>query len=126
GFRRAGEAFRKAVQIDPNYAPAWVGLAHAAYYSSDSAPTAAEVRATTRRAIDAAEKAVSLAPDLGEAWAVRGWLRALVDWECRGAETDLKTAQRLSGRDAQVWRRYGFLLASLGRLPDSLAAVRKS
>jgi TolB-like protein/Tfp pilus assembly protein PilF len=126
GFRRAEEGFARATALDPGYAPAWVGRAYAAFYSSDSAPSAAEVQAATRRAIDAAEKAVSLAPDLGEAWAIRGWLRALVDWEWRAAESDLKTALRLSAGDAQVLRRYGFFLASLGRLDEGLVALRKS
>ncbi len=126
GFRRGEEAFRKAVKLDPDYAPAWVGLAHAAYYSSGLARTAAEGQEATDRAVAAAEKAVALGPDLGEAWAVRGWLRAFVNWDWQGAEADLKNALRLNSGDAQVWRRYGFLLASLGRLPEALAATRKS
>jgi serine/threonine-protein kinase len=126
GFRRAEEAFTRALKLDPDYAPAWVGLAHAAYYSSGLARTAAEGQEATDRAIAAAERAVALGSDLGEAWAVRGWLRGFVNWDWQGSEMDLKTALRLTSGDAQVWRRYGFLLASLGRLPEAVAAVRKS
>jgi tetratricopeptide (TPR) repeat protein len=126
GFRRAEEAFDKAVKLDAAYAPAWVGLALAAYYSSNLPATAAEVEGAMRRAVAAADKAVSLAPDLAEAWAVRGSLRAYLAWDWHGAEDDLKNALRLSSGDAHSWRRYGFLVAMLGRLSEALAAVSKS
>jgi TolB-like protein/Flp pilus assembly protein TadD len=126
GFRRAEEAFRRAVKLDPGYAPAWVGLAMAANYSSDFGRTAAEVREEAARAVAAADKAVALGPDLAEAWSARGWLHAFVEWDWDRAESDMKNALRLNSGDAQAWRRYGFLLGALGRLPEALAAVRKS
>jgi serine/threonine-protein kinase len=120
-------AFEKTVKLDPTYAPAWVGLASAAYYSSNlAAEGGAEVDRLRRRAVAAADKAVSLAPNLSEAWAARSYLRGLAEWDWEGAQKDLDTALRLDSGDAQVLRRLGTMLAIFGRLPEALAAVRKS
>jgi TolB-like protein len=127
GYRRAMAAFEKTVRLDPSYAPAWVGLASAAYYSSNlAAEGGAEVDRLRRRAVAAADKAVSLAPNLSEAWAARSYLRGLAEWDWEGAQKDLDTALRLDSGDAQVLRRLGTMLAIFGRLPEALAAVRKS
>jgi serine/threonine-protein kinase len=126
GYRRAMEAFEKTVKLDPSYAPAWVGLASAAYYWSNLTEGPAEVERVRRRALAAADKAISLAPNLSEAWAARSYLRGLAEWDWEGAQKDLDTALRLNSGDAQVLRRLGVMLASLGRLPEALVAVRKS
>jgi serine/threonine-protein kinase len=126
GFRRAQEGFSKAVEIDPSYAPAWAGLALAAWYWSNLAATPDEARTATLGAMAAADRAVSLAPDMAEAVAVRGYLRSLVSWDWDGAYADVEKAVSLNGGSAPVWSRYGLVLASLGRLPDALAAARKA
>ena len=125
-FSRAEAAFGNALALDSRYAPAWIGAAHAAYLASNLPVSEEAAAAAARRAIEAAEKAVKLGPELGESWAVRGWLRGLLQWDWAGAESDLKKALQLSAGDAVVWRRYGFLLANLGRVKEALSAVRKS
>jgi tetratricopeptide (TPR) repeat protein len=47
-------------------------------------------------------------------------------WDWAGARTDLEKALALDPSDGAVQRRYGFLLASLGRLPEAIAAQRRA
>jgi TolB-like protein/Tfp pilus assembly protein PilF len=125
-FRLAVEAFEKAIAVEPGYAPAWAGLAFPLLYLAHEESTAAATTALRQRALAAAEKAVALSPDLPEALATRGALRAIVKYDWTGARADLERAVALGGNDADTRRRYGILLALLGQLGDGIAEVRKS
>ncbi len=126
GYRRAAQAYEKALAIDPGFAPAWAGLSHATYWIADSGETAAAISEGQSRALAAAEKAVALAPDLPEAYVARGAIRSacLRDWN--GAKADFERAQALSPESAEMLREYSiFVLRPLGRLQEAVAAARK-
>jgi tetratricopeptide (TPR) repeat protein len=126
GWRRAVDAYEKALALDPSFAPAWAGLAVPLYYLSDRASDLSHASAIRERAVAAAERAVALAPGLAEAYAARGALRFLVRFDWQGARSDLERAVALDPRDGASLRRYGLLLADLGRLPDAIAALRSA
>jgi TolB-like protein/Tfp pilus assembly protein PilF len=125
-LRLAVAAYQKALALDPSYAPAWAGLGAPLYHLAGQAETPAAVATQRRRALDAAEKAVALSPDLAEALSARGILRALVEYDWLGAKADLERAMALNPNDADGRRRYGVLLYDLGRLPEAIAEVRKA
>jgi TolB-like protein/Tfp pilus assembly protein PilF len=125
GFRRAVQAFEKALALDSGFAPAWAGLAMATYLDADSsAANSAALEEGQRRALAAAEKAVQLGPDLGEAYAARGNLRASIKWDWAGAVADFERALALSPESADIRRAYAGLVSTLGRLPEAIAAQR--
>src|SRR5258708_32037559 len=62
GYRRAAQAYEKAIAIDPGFAPAWAGLAHAVYWLAGSGGTAAALSPGQRRPPPAGEKAVAPPP----------------------------------------------------------------
>ena len=89
---RAIAAFSKAVEDDPAYVNAWVGLA-----------TAYDVAATTgvspaaeayRQARLAADKALDLDPRDADAYAMRAFIRMNV-WDWEGAEDDIRRSLRV-------------------------------
>lgn len=126
GFRRAVDAFRRAVALDPEYAAAYAGMAMAeSFVAEDGADDAANALGR-HRANAAAEHAVELDPALGDAYAARGYLRATDDWNWDGALADLTKALALDPGDARNQLRYGYLLATLGRLPEARIALDKS
>ena len=88
GFRRAAEAFRKAVELDPRYAAAYAELAIAESFVADSTGDAAG----QQQALAAADKAVELAPDDADAYATRGYMRLRRTWDWSGAQADLEKA----------------------------------
>jgi tetratricopeptide (TPR) repeat protein len=125
GLRRAAEEFERAVSLDPGFAPGWAGLASAltglAYQQQGPEPVAK----LQERALHAANQAVELDPELPEAYAARGAIRAMVFWDWSAAQADFERALALQPRDGPTQRRYGiFILASQGRIPEAIAAVR--
>ncbi len=127
GYRRAVDAFEKAIALDPGYAPAWAWLATALYNAAFQVGAAAGgVPNARERALAAADKAVALAPDLSESNSARGWMRLAISWDWSGAQRDLDRALALSPRDPNILVREGYLLAVLGRFPEAIAITRKA
>jgi TolB-like protein len=122
GYRRAIEAFRRAVALDPNYVAPYDGLAITEYNVADATADAAGYQ----RAKDAAAKAVELGPDDPNAYAARGFIRREINWDWAGAQADLEKAIALDPGDARFQARLGLLLATLGRLPEAIAAEKKA
>lgn len=122
GWKRAIEAFRRAIALDPNYVAPYDGLALAELYVADQAGDAA----VYQRAQDAAAKAVELGPDDPNAYAARGFIRLNITWDWAGAQADFEKAIALDPGDARFQQRYGLLLATLGRMPEAIAATRKA
>ena len=120
--RRAVEAFRKAIQLDPHYAAAYAALA----ISEDWVAVLTGDGAGEQQALAVAEKAVVLAPNEAEGYGARGALRSTISWDWTGAQADLEKALALDPGDSGVQRRYGSLLASLGRLPEAIAMTKKA
>jgi tetratricopeptide (TPR) repeat protein len=126
GFNRyeALRSFRKASELDPAYADAFSGLAMAESFvgEQDNDRTAAD--AAEQRAMAAAERAVALDPQLGDALAARGYLRTRA-WQWDGALADVRKAMALDPSDGRNPLRYGYLLATLGHLSEARAALEQ-
>jgi TolB-like protein len=122
GWPLALQAYRKAIALDPGYAPAYAKLAIAENFVADTTNDAAGFR----RAVDAAERAVALGPGIPDGYAARAFMRYTYLWDWKGAGDDLDKALTLEPNDATVQRRYGDLLSTLGRLPEAIAATKKS
>jgi len=117
------KSFARATELDPNYADAFAGLAMAECFVAEEVTDPAIVEQGYARATAAAERAVTLDPTLGDAYAARGYLRSTANWDWDGAMADLKKAIELSPGDARNQLRYGYLLATLGRLSEASAAL---
>jgi serine/threonine-protein kinase len=126
GFQRAVEAYERALTLDSRYAPAWAGLSLAAYYLADWAETPAALEEEHRRAMEAAERAVALDPEFAEGYSARGFQRRAQFWDWPGAQADFERALALNPNDAVALKEYGEVLASLGRLRESLTILRKA
>jgi len=116
---------RRAVELDPGYAQAWalLGAVEFAQLTSEQVP----FRERCGRGLPAADRAVALSPDLGEARAIRGWLRIQcgLDWE--GARADLQRALEVDPGNPEVLRRFGVLELQAGaHLEPALRAFRRA
>ncbi len=122
GLLAAREAYRRAIKLDPNFAPAYAALANVEYltvkdYSDTDQPD------VVRRALDHADHAVALAPTLAEAYSERALLR-LNQYDWAGAGADLQRALALDPRDVKANRRMVLLQLSLGNVAEALSAQR--
>jgi serine/threonine-protein kinase len=116
----ARDAYRRAIELDPNFGPAFADLAMVEYlavkdYSDTGQPD------VIRQAMDHADHAVALAPSLAEAYSDRALLRfAQYDWA--GARADLQKALALDPNDVKANRRMVLLQLSLGNEVAALSA----
>jgi tetratricopeptide (TPR) repeat protein len=122
-YPQAADAFRQATELDPAYADAYAGFAMALSFAAESISDPTERANAQRDAMTAANKAVELGPTLGDAYAARGYLRGSNEWNWEDALTDLRKAVNLDPGDARNQLRYGYLLATLGRLPEAAKAI---
>jgi TolB-like protein/Tfp pilus assembly protein PilF len=122
GWRRAIDAFHKAILLDPDYAAAYASLALSEYALADSTGDAAG----QRQAMADAERAVTLAPQEADGYASRGVLRMNVSWDWNGAEADLEKALALDPAADKTQGNYATLLERLGRLPEAITVGRRA
>jgi serine/threonine protein kinase/Tfp pilus assembly protein PilF len=122
GLLAARDAYRRAIELDPDFGPAFAGLANVEYltvkdYSDIEQPD------VIRRAMEHADHAVALAPALAEAYSGRALLRySQYDWG--GARADLQKALALDPNDVKANRRMVLLQLSLGSVDAALVAQR--
>lgn len=112
GLQQAERLFQQAVETDPRFARAWAGLADAFLLQGDYGLR--PLNEAIALAEPAAVRAVTLAPELGEAWATLGLLRMMAG-QLSAAERSLREAMRLDPRYemAPMW-----LANVLGRSGD--------
>jgi TolB-like protein/cytochrome c-type biogenesis protein CcmH/NrfG len=122
GFRHAVEAYSQAIELDPNYAGAYAGLAVAEASVADLTGDTGGIE----RAEHNADKALALAPEDAIGYAARSYLRTVWLWDRSGAQADIEKALSLDPRNSDVQREYARLLADLGRLPEAIAAQKKA
>ena len=121
GYRRAREALRKAIALDPNYAEAYSVLAYVEWETAGwVGDTAALAPAKAM-----ADKAVALAPEQVYGYASRGFVR-LQSWDWAGAQADYQKALAIDPTYGAAQLGYAALLGTLGRLPEAIVAARKS
>jgi TolB-like protein/Tfp pilus assembly protein PilF/tRNA A-37 threonylcarbamoyl transferase component Bud32 len=122
GFRLAVGAYRRATQLDPGYAAAYAELAMSEFFAADWTNDSAG----RQRALQAADKAVALAPDQAEGYAARGHIRVNGQWDWSGARADFENALKLDPSNSVAMRRYALLLATLGDAQESIAMTQQA
>ncbi len=123
GYRKAIEFFREAIDLDPSYARAYVGLADAHAFL-----TVPGVKARDRydKAIPIVKKALEIDDTLGEAHASMGLLLQDRDWDLPGAEREYRRALELSPNYGSAHHWYGELLVQTGRFDEALEHYRSA
>ncbi len=129
--KRTGEAlltaldyFQQAVDLDPKYALGYAGLANTYnLLSLYGLRPAAEVQPLARAA---ARRALQLDDGLAEAYAGLAAVQWSYDWDWEAAETSYQRALSANPNYASGRQWYGELLASVGRMDESIAELRKA
>jgi TolB-like protein/Tfp pilus assembly protein PilF len=122
-LKKGIEYLRRAVEMDPEYALAWASLARA--YAHQTGFGWVPLVEGFEHARAAAQQAIALEPDLGEAHAALGWVRMAYDWDWRAADASLRLAADLSPGNAEVVRELAWLAFCLGRQQEAIALARR-
>ena len=122
-LEKARDNFNQAIEKDPNYALAYLGLAD--YYNvlPDYAP--ASVRDTAPKAISSAEKALAIDDTLADAHATLASAhQSLWDWSV--AEREFRRALELNPNAANAHKLYSLYLSTVGRQEEALAEIKRA
>jgi len=123
GLKRSIQLYKEALAIDPTFAMAYAGLADS--YSIMAEYSVVHPSEALPLARTAAQQALALDPDLGEAETSLGLIRALYDWEWADAERHFRRAIVLnpSHVTAHHWYAIDFL-AVCGRMDEADEHIR--
>jgi TolB-like protein/Tfp pilus assembly protein PilF len=120
-IKKAMVFFQQAIDKDPNYALAYVGLADS--YAVRSSPFSREVR--LEKASAAANKALELEPTLAEAYVSLGAAKEL-EWDWKGSEKLYRKAIELNPNYPTAHQWLGELLVQDARIDEGLMESRKA
>jgi TolB-like protein len=125
----AREHFQRAIEIDPIFAPAYVGLSDTFRNSARLGPTSGDPVAREEnwnRCRVAVSKALELDNTLGDAHRAMAQLLFVRDWDWLGAEKEFHLALDLDPNDALCHRTYAQLLHVLGRDDEAIDSARRA
>ncbi|HSG66336.1 MAG TPA: tetratricopeptide repeat protein, partial [Gammaproteobacteria bacterium] len=117
-FVQSDELFRRALAIDPEYAPAWEGLAR--NYINKAAIGLLSNEEAHSLAREAALKALAIDADYAPAHVQLGWIAMSEENDLAAAARHFERALELDGSDLGVLGNAASLLMSLGRLEEAL------
>ncbi len=116
---KAKESFDRALVIDPNFAPAYSGIA--GYYYSQAVLGIMPAAAVAALSKSAAEKALAIDPDNCEAHGVLGCMAGIFDQDWKAAEAHFRKAMAAVPLPPLMRFRYAaFYLLPLRRTPEAI------
>jgi TolB-like protein/Tfp pilus assembly protein PilF len=122
--RRAIEHYQRAIEIDPEYALAYGGIADS--HNIQGFMCNAAPRDAFPRARASARRALELNPGLVEAKASLGYVTHYLDWDFAKAEAEYRAAISERGDYATVHLYLSNVLTSAGRFEEALEEQRRA
>lgn len=116
--------FRKATDLDPDYAPGWAGLS--AYYGAGAVEGELDPRASLQPEEATARKAVQLDPALPQAHLSMAAALYLYGWNWSGALAELDRAIALDPKYAEAYHFRAKILSALNRHHEAIAAQQNA
>lgn len=118
----AGEYFRKATELQPDYALGWSGLAD--FYIAGAIEGDLDPQQSLGAGYEAARKAVSLDPLLAQAHLALAASIFTYRWDWNGAEQEIQRAIELDPKFAEAYHLHAKMLGALHRDDEAIAAQR--
>jgi TolB-like protein/Tfp pilus assembly protein PilF len=124
GLDLALEYALRAIEIDPEYAPAWtlLGSAYINQVNGGKRPWAEGYRLAT----EAIDRSLALAPDYALAHSARAWVAMAQERDYAAAATHFRRARALAPNNAVVLGNNSVLAVRLGRLDEALQLTERS
>ncbi len=124
GFEKSLEFYRQAIDIDPNYALAYAGLADS--YNLLGSYGVLPLKESHPKARAAAEKALEIDGELAEAHTALAAVIADYYWDWAAAERHFKQAIALNPNYPVARNWYSQQLARMGRLDESIEEAKRA
>jgi len=124
GLNKGIGYFKQAVEKDPSYALAYVGLADS--YSLLSDYDGLPPKEAYPQAKKAAMKALELDDQLAEAHAALAYIKTGYDWDWPGAEEGFRRAIELNPNYETAHQWYAEYLSGMGRHQEAIVEIRRA
>jgi tetratricopeptide (TPR) repeat protein len=118
------EQFRLAIQYDPNYAPAYAGLAN--YYGLAAGTGSIAPKDGWKLCEESAQKALALDPSSAEAHLALASKLMMYDWDWTGTERELQISVALDPRYPEVHNGLSHFYAYMERFDESIEEARRA
>jgi TolB-like protein/DNA-binding winged helix-turn-helix (wHTH) protein/Tfp pilus assembly protein PilF len=120
-LREAQQYFEKSIQTDPNFAPAYAGLANTYIFSAFAHALPRDQ--AYRLAREASAKALQLDDSLGEAYETLGMMSEDFDWDWEAADREYNRALALAPSYSCAHESRAVFLALMGRRDEAVAEI---
>ena len=118
------EYFEKAIEVDPEYALAYSGIADA--YVTLAGWNQLPAKEAYPKAREQVQKALEIDDRLAEAYSSLGAVKMEYEWDWSGAEQAYRRAIELNPNYATAHQWYGELLTSMARFDEAFSELRKA
>ena len=119
--QQAKDYFVQAIKIDPDYAPAYAGLADYYWVTSDL-----DARMAIPKARQSVMKALELDPGSAHAHRSLAAIHFYGDWDWAAADAEFQRAIELSSNDSESHRLYSVFLSAMKRPDDARAEIQRA
>ncbi|HKE40364.1 MAG TPA: tetratricopeptide repeat protein [Casimicrobiaceae bacterium] len=126
GLGKAIDYFNRAIEVDPEYARAYSGLADSYALSGDWEYGILSPQDAFDKAKTAATKALALDDNLSEAHTSLAFIQDLYDWDWVSAEKEYKRALALNPNYATAHHWYAWHLIVVGRNDEGIAELKRA
>lgn len=116
---RAKDYFEQAIQLDPDYAPAYAGLSD--FYVLSMPPKLALPKAK-----EYTQKALQLDPNLADGHISLAYIYFYDDWDWNTAGEEFQRALSLAPGLAESHRWYAVYLAAMGRMAEAMGEAQRA
>lgn len=123
-FEKAIQNFRQAIDLEPNYAPAYAGLS--ATYMEMTYWSIALPKEIMPKARAAAQKAIELDETLSEGHTSLATVSEDFDWDFKKAEKEYLQAIELNPNNANAFDQYGGFLCEQKRFAEGMEKLNKA
>jgi len=119
-FHKAVEYLKRALALDPNYAPAWGILGQVLMDDFFYSGSLTEMRKISAQVHEAAQKAIALDPKSSNGHLALARAFHWFDWRWDAAEAEYKSAMDLDPQNAEAYGMASYLSVFLGRCDEAV------
>ena len=124
GIKKSIERYERAIELAPEYAPAYSALAFS--YTLLASMEFSPSRENYAKAKKLAQKAIELDENLANAHAALGFVLCYGDWDWSAAEAEFKRANALEPNGEAGHSVYAAYLGDMGRFEEAISEMKKS